>query len=958
MIFIGLMVEDQAKTNCDVTVLWIGAIGHPPHEETLMDGPNSFGRWLKQRRRERDLTQEQLADHIGSSPETIRKIEAGRRRPSTQMVEVIAGFFGVPRDEWPAIVQFARIGFDSNDAQSPVLAAEGLRSFLEGPARTNLPAERTTFVGRANEVSRVQTLLRDESVRILTLTGPPGIGKTRLAIRASTGLLADFDHGVFFVPLSAISDPLMVIPAICKTLAVKEVASQPLADLLASYMRDRRMLLVLDNFEQVIEAAQALGELTVACPGLKLLVTSRAVLRIYGEHEFPVPVLSLPNRDETPQTECAGQYEAIELFVQRSRAVCPDFTLNEQELPAVVEICRQLDGLPLAIELAAARSKLLPPGALLSRLSDKLGLLVVGMRDLPARQRTLRGAIAWSYDLLDDDERTLFRWFSVFVSAATLQAVEVVCGDLRSSMLDVRPATNETGKPTSSRLAASIEYAAQSGEAKHQNPKSSDLLEVLSSLVDKSLLRQVEQTGEPRFWMLSTIREYARERLTESGEERAAKRYHASYYAALAETVEPHLTSGGREPWLARLEAEYSNLRAALAWCQSDEGDADMGLRIAGALGWFWFFRTYLSEGRNWLDGAFARVRDARQSRTVAKALNAAGRLAISQGDYVIACSLLQESVDTWRNVGDKEGLAYALSDLGIAAVNQGELLMGRTLIEEAVALFRDMRNNWGLAFALDRLADAKTFLSDAEGATALYAESLTLYRELGDKWGITRELRDLGDRLLRLGEYRSAQAMLEEALAIGREIGNTLWIALLARTLGDTLLLQCEFAQAVSLYEEALDLNRELGDRMRTAGSLRVLGHATRCLGNFPRAGRLYGEALTLFRQLNDRRGMTATLAGIAGLACQLGLDYTAACLLGATAVILQSKEFYHQVDLIEYERNLLQVRESLQAKDLNKAWELGRAMTIEQALAYAVAEVIIPSANPQFIKLSTVTD
>src|SRR5438034_5455341 len=388
----------------------------------------TFREWMRQMRKAHDLIQEQLADRIGCSPETIRKIEAGRRRPSRQMVDLLADTFDVPQEDRPALMRLARTGSGTEEPVLPGLP--GLQPAEATPApppeRTNVPVLPTSFIGRDKERARVGEMLMREGVRLLTLTGPPGIGKTRLSFQVAYDLLDQLRDGAFWVALSPVSDPSLVIAAITQALKVKEVPNQERMDLLKSYLRDKQMLLVLDNFEQVLDAGPFVVELIVACPDLKVIVSSRAGLNLYGEHEFLLPPLSLPDPEEPADLEAIAQCEAIKLIVERSRAVNPDFELTEANALIVAEICRQLDGLPLAIELAAVRSKVLSPQAILARLSSRLKLLTTGAQDLTPRQRTLRGAIDWSYDLLNSDDRVLFRRMSVFLGS-TLDSVEGVC---------------------------------------------------------------------------------------------------------------------------------------------------------------------------------------------------------------------------------------------------------------------------------------------------------------------------------------------------------------------------------------------------------------------------------------------------------------------------------------------------------------------------------------------------
>jgi predicted ATPase/DNA-binding XRE family transcriptional regulator len=899
-----------------------------------MSDVESFGKWLQQRRKARDLSQEQLAEQIGVSPETIRKIERGTRRPSKEVAELLARALGVPENEWPEVVRFARLGDLGHDIGDVLSNAPTLGPRLHDRPRPRsvLPSYPNTFVGREREIEQARELLLAESVRLLTLTGPAGTGKTRLGVNVCNSLLNEFEDGVYFVGLAPLNDPAKVVPAICKVLGVKEVSTQPLLDSLIAYLRDKEILLFLDNFEQVVSAGVAIGELLSSCAGLKVLVTSRAVLHVYGEQEFPVPPLALPSPEaqvEAQAKELAGvgvlgqfgQYEAIDLFTQRTRAVVPQFELTEENASIVVGICRRLDALPLAIELAAARSKLLPPRALLTRLDQSLKVLTAGMQDLPPRQRTLRGAIAWSYDLLDEDEKALYRRMSVFVGTATLDAIERIL--------------DENGIPNPG---LALEQSQRS------KIKNREVLDLVQSLLDKSLVRQDERSGEPKFLMLWTLREYGQERLEESGEAQATRRRHATYFLKMAEEAAPHLTSAGRGPWLNRLEAEHNNLRAALEWCLSEQGDKEIGLRLAGALHWFWYYKGYLTEGREWLEKALALAGPLRRTAEGANALYAAGKLAYQQNDYAVMQSRLEESIASWRELGNERGLAHSLTILGVATTfllrKAGQ--SGLDMVEEAVSLFRRLGDRWSLAFALEHLGDGVLYVlgSDLE-AVRYKEESLAVYRELGDQWGIAYELREIGMFATWVGDYTEALHKLEEALALGRDIGDRWELATVFRGLGDVALFQGDLATANSMYDESLAIYRELGDRLYISNTLRVIGHLALQLGAYDKAQTVYRQSLDLVYKLGNKPNIALTLIGLAGVAEARGDPERAAILLGAAEAIREASHgMMPPADRITYERNLAAVRARLDEETISKAWDEGRAMTVDDAVAFGILD------------------
>jgi predicted ATPase/DNA-binding SARP family transcriptional activator len=457
--------------------------------------------------------------------------------------------------------------------------------------RDNLPVPATPLLGRAAELAQIVSLLAQPACRLLTLVGPGGVGKTRLALEVAAKQLSNFDDGAYFVELAPIRDPALVATTIAQVLELREADDQPVASVLKAWLRERELLLLLDNFEQILDAAPLVGELLASCPRLKLLVTSRAPLRIRGEQELPVAPLALPDLAHLPDPQALSRYAAVELFIQRAVSVQPDFRVTSENAPALAAICSRLEGLPLAIELAAARIKLLSPQGILDRLGSRLALLTWGPRDLPARQQTMRHTIAWSYDLLSAEERRLFRRLAIFAGGCTLEAAETVCnvsGDSAPAVLDG-----------------------------------------MAALVEQSLLRQDERAeGQPYFTMLETIREYGLEQLVTSGELADVQRRYTSYYVAMAETAEPELRGPHQVAWLDRLEREHDNLRAALARCLATAGQAELGLRLAARLGWFWYLHGHLSEGRRWLQQALAQTEHWEHSALRAQAVWIAGALA------------------------------------------------------------------------------------------------------------------------------------------------------------------------------------------------------------------------------------------------------------------------------------------------------------------------------------------
>lgn len=696
-----------------------------------MDENEPFGRRMRRLRKARELTQEALAQQVFCATDTIKKLEQGLRRPSRQLAAQLADIFGLADDERAAFLAAAR-AVPQSDRLPPSAADLTDQHALPDTIPATLPLQHTALIGREQEVAKVCTLLDRKDVRLVTLTGPGGTGKTRLAVQVATELLDAFADGVYFVTLAPIHAPALVVETIAATLGVKEGGDQPLLALLKRYLHDRTMLLVLDNFEHLLAAASLVTELLDAAPGMKVLVTSRACLQLYGEWEFPVPSLALPNLTHMPPLEPLTQYEAVRLFIERARAVKPDFTVTNENAPAVAEICVRLDGLPLAIELAAVRVKVLTPEALLARLSRRLHLLTGGARNLPVRQQTLRDTIAWSHDLLPRAEQALFARLAVFVGGCTLEAIAAIC--------------NVAGDGV-------------------------DMLDSLQTLVNNSLLRQEGDTnGEPRLQMLETIREFAHEQLVARGEETAQRARHAEYYLALAEDAQPRLNTGEQEVWLEQLEAEHDNLRAALAWT-IERGDGDQAVRLAAALWHFWEMRGYFTEGRRWLEAALERGQGAAAAAR-AEAYTGAGTMAWRQCDYAQAMIWHQHALDLYRSVGDTYGIAFALNNLGMQSLDQGDLQAALQRFSESLALSQQFGHTRMSAGTLHNLGELARHQGDNERAVDCYTQSLALCRALGDQWLSCYSLTGLGTVAGYQGNDAQATLFLKEALTLCHEQG------------------------------------------------------------------------------------------------------------------------------------------------------------------------------------------
>ncbi len=819
------------------------------------------------------------------------------------------------------------------------------------PAVTGyLPHALTDLVGREDE--RLEVMSRLRRSRLVTLTGPGGIGKTRLALEVATEAVQDqspYPDGVWLVALDALADNAQVAGQVVSVLGLKEEAGRTVLQSLTDHLRGRRVLLVLDNCEHLLEgSAQVAGHLLRECAGVRILATSREALGITGETAWQVPALAVPDPAHLPTgrttlVRVLSGYESVQLFVERAQSVQKSFALTGDNAQIVAEVCARLGGLPLAIELAAARIKVMTVAQIAARLDDHLGLLTGGSRVAPSRQQTLRGTMDWSYALLSVPEQILLGQLSVFAGGWVLEAAEAV--------------------------------GAGPGIAPGQ------ILDLLVSLADKSLVVFEEREQEGRYRLLETLRQYAAERLAASGKADVVRARHRDWFLALAEEGETKLKGPEQGVWLQRLEAERDNLRTALAWCGAEKNGAEAGLQLAGALWRFWELHGYFSEGRASLAEALAREGTGVRANSRAKALNAEGVLAFYQGDYASARILYEESLTIFRDVGNKQGIALslkdlgklagmhsdaatamalyqeslgisreladrqacaeALNDLGNLAIDQGDYASAMALYEESLGISRELANTEGIAWSLMHLASLRRDQGDFEAASDLFDECLAIFRDLGNKQAIAWSLSGLGKLAFRPGNHAAAQALYEESLTIFRDLGNKQGTALSLNYLGILKSEQEDYEAARTFYAESLTIFRELGNRLGTSWSLSGLGYIALALGDAHAARALYAESIRIQRDVEDRKGLTAGLRGLATSFVPEAPE-KAVHLWGASEALRASVDApipSHEQE--KHAHQVAQTRAALGDAAFSAAWNTGCALTWEQAVAYALGEI-----------------
>ena len=778
----------------------------------------------------------------------------------------------------------------------------------------NLPVQPTPFLGREKEVAAVTALLRREDVRLVTLTGAGGAGKTRMALQVAAELSEAFPDGVFLVNLAPISDPALVIPTVAQVLDVKEMGEHSLLDLLKAFLREKHLLLLLDNFEQVMRAGVQVAELLAACPRLRVLVTSRVALHVRAEHEFALPPLALPDLKRLPDLVALSQYEVVALFIQRAQAARPEFQLTNANAPAVAEICVRLDGLPLAIELAAARIKALPPQALLARLGQRLAVLTSGARDVPVRQQTLRNTITWSYGLLGAAEQQLFRRLSVFVGGWTLEAAEAL-------------------------------YAALDDGS---NDGAGALFDRMTSLLDNSLLYRLDSEGkEPRFAMLETIREYALEAMTASQELNVAQEAHATYYLRLVE-VELEREEGWQREKLEQLEQEHDNLRAALRSTlqQAEERhDSAMALRLGSVLTPFWLMCGYWSEGRAFLERALTK-HEGVGGLILAKALVAAGKLAFQQGDYERAEMRAEESLALFREIGDTRGSAPVLEIRGMLAWNRGNLSSAQALLQEALALYKQTNDKQAMVNSLFSLAWLARSQGEYTRARVLCEESLALSGDLGDTRGAADAQLLMAQMLFDTQAAPTrVRPQVEDVLVRYRQVEDKEGIAACFHLLGQITLLQDETEEARSWFEQSVALHKELGHQAGLAWAVSGLARVAVAQSDYVAARNRYEESLARARAIEDQELLVTCVEGLAMVMAAQGEPVWAARLWGAAEVLRETiGEPLSPVEHAFYESAIMDAHRRLGERAFAAAWAEGRTMTPDQALQAQLPITVLP--------------
>ncbi len=875
-----------------------------------MEEQLTFGSWLRRRRKSLDLTQSGLADEVGCSAATIRKIEAEERRPSAQMVERMADIFQIPEQERKSFLRFSRGDWkyapNSPGAEEP-WQPSGLSS------RTNLAAPLTSLIGREQDIAAVRKYLADPTIRLVTLLGPPGIGKTRLSLEVAREVIQNYRDGVFFISLVTLNDPDLIAQTIVQALGLVETKNRSPLDILLGGIGDKQMLLVLDNLEHLIEGVAALvSAILPACPQLKLLTTSRESLRIPGEWLFQVPSLNCPplSQVQTLELATAAGYTAVQLFVERARAVRTDFSLNTHNLDSIAALCNRLDGLPLAIELVAARIRILTPQALLTQMDEKFLLHSESIRTLPERQKTLHNAIRWSYDLLSVLEQRLFAALSVFKGGFTLEAAEALF-------------------PTES--------------------KTLFVADLLGQLVDKSLV-QLASDGEsqPRFNMLVTIHQFASERLHENPDETAIHERHLAYFLNLAEQANQNIRGPEQVYWINQLEREHENLRAGLEWCVGRQ-ETQTAMHLLDVVAWPWWLHNYWSEVQNWYEKIRILPGFSQHPILHAKILNHLSHQYWVMGDFANARQVIDEcqAISLTQGVAGEECLAQSLVYQGLLErASLGDSKKARSYFEQSYKMYLKLEDQRGIAFTLVHWGSCEVDNHQEQTALSYFQKGLELFQEVGDLWGIARASQRLGELRLILGNYSSALEMFEQHLRLDEQLQFRDGIQVALANLGEYYRYRGEFAQAERYYQKSLEIAQKYAMKWGLSNNLFVLGLLALQQNEFPTAKKYfidyYHLAFTLYEGETSIADALISLAAVAGAMHQ---PERAAKLYGAFRPYLAKMSMsYSPFDLAVFEKYIHAARQELGEASFEALAQEASRMSSDEAMAYILEDESVP--------------
>ncbi len=863
----------------------------------------SFGEWLKRRRKAEGWTQEQLAEQVGCSTIALRKFEAEERRPSAQVVERLAEIFNVPSNEQTAFLRFGRGDWKTAASESTQDAPWHTST---APPRSNLPASLTSLIGREQDIATVREYLSNTNIRLVTLIGPPGIGKTRLSLETARAALPHFQDGVFFVALAPLDDPALIGVAIAQALGYVEVRNLSTNEQLKEGIGDKQMLIVLDNCEHLIEnVAPLVSGLLSDCSRLTILATSRESLRIPGEWLYPVPAFDVPVESSVVDMETASNFPALTLFAERARAVRPDFALNAENIKTVSAICARLDGLPLVIELIAARMRLMSPQALLERLNDQFILSADGMRAVSMRQETLHNAINWSYNLLWEQEQKLFARISVFAGGFTLDAAEAIF----SRTVTKRSISN-----------------------------------LIASLLDKSLLQRVPNDwGGPRFTMLVTIQQFALDRLRHMDEETEVRNWHLAYFLDLAEKADKEIHGPDQIYWMDRLEEEHDNYRAALDWCVANNM-TEFALLLHNTLSWAWLVQAHHAEAYSWFDKIRSLPNVTNYQVLYARALNQIGSLGWLLGDYQAALSILEESQEIWLKLGaeGEQDLAEALNYLGMVVLwgNQDNDT-AQSHFEHSFNIYQKLGDQRGMAVTLLNLGKVAADRNENAAALPLFEQSLDRFRQLGDVWGIGRSSMRLGELCLKEGNYEKALFFLKQYLTICEELHFRQGITFALMLLGDSYRYQGDYDRAEQLYEKSLTVSREHSLNEGQANAFFSLGCVALHRTNYLTAARYFKDSYTIIRTIQERGSAIDTVHMFAAVSAGMNQFERAARLYGAAQTLMEESNFPDRsYDHVEANHLIQIARQQLGGEKFETLAAEGRAMTMGRAVAYALEE------------------